>query len=114
MLIDDRLIDNVTDFGDDPNNYHGSFIIRESAAKQNVRLIVRDKAGNITDTSGRRFLSECTYGFNEWITVSSNPIVRTWAWIRANVIKAVILVLAIAVSLISLIVFIKSHSKREA
>lgn len=114
VLIDDRLIDNVTDFGDDPNNYHGSFIIRESAAKQNVRLIVRDKAGNITDTSGRRFLSECTYGFNEWITVSSNPIVRTWAWIRANVIKAVILVLAIAVSLISLIVFIKSHSKREA
>ncbi len=113
VFLDGERIDNITDF-DDPNNYQGSFIIRESASKQNIRLVVKDKAGNITDTAGENFMSECTYGFNEWVTVSSNPIVRTLAWMKANIIKTVIFALAIAAASILLVIFVKKHLKRKA
>ena len=114
VLLDDRQIDNITDFGGDTNNYKGSFIISESTLKQNVRLIVKDKAGNITDTSDKDFVSECTYRFNEWVTVSSNPAVRALAWVRTNILKTVILALSIAAFLIVFAFFIKRHLKREA
>ena len=114
VLLDDRQIDNITDFGGDTNNYKGSFIISESTLKQNVRLIVKDKAGNITDTSDKDFASECTYRFNEWVTVSSNPAVRALAWVRTNILKTVILALSIAAFLIVFAFFIKRHLKREA
>ncbi len=107
VLLDGKQIDNITDFGDDPNNFHGSFVVKESNSKRNIRLIVKDRAGNITDTADDSFKAGCTYEFNEWITISSNPIVRTLAWIRTNILKTVILVLAIVAFVILTIVYVK-------
>lgn len=70
-------------------------------------MIVKDRAGNITDTADDRFKAECTYEFNEWITISSNPVVRTLAWIRTHILKTVISILAIAAFVILTIVYVK-------
>lgn len=67
----------ITDFESDDNNYSGTFNIGEKSAAQAVRLVVEDKAGNITDTDSDSFKS--AYTFNRLVTISTNLFVRWFA-----------------------------------
>ena len=67
----------ITDFESDDNNYSGTFNIGEKSAAQAVRLVVEDKAGNITDTDSDSFKS--AYTFNRLVTISTNIFVRWFA-----------------------------------
>lgn len=69
--------DEITDFSTDVNNYSGSFVISESNSEQDVRIVIEDMAGNITDTSSDDFTS--AYVFEKAITVSTNTFVRLYA-----------------------------------
>ena len=71
------LGDVITDFGEDWNNYAGSFTIPEADRAQNVRIVVEDLAGNITDTASETFQS--AYVFHSAVTVSTNMLVRLLA-----------------------------------
>lgn len=76
VRIDGKVVDEITEFAD-VNNYTGTFEVSESSSKQNIRLIVEDKAGNITDTASEAF--ESAYVFNHDVTVSTNAFVRFYA-----------------------------------
>ena len=70
-------VDRISNFSSDMNNYQGTFDVGESKSVQNVKLVVEDMAGNITDTSSESFSS--AYSFNPNFTVSTNMIVRWYA-----------------------------------
>lgn len=69
--------DVITDFGGDRNNYTGSFTIPEADRAQDIRIVVEDLAGNITDTASETFQS--AYVFHNAVTVSTNMLVRLFA-----------------------------------
>lgn len=93
VYVNEKEVDNIHDFTDDMNNYEGSFVLKEEDSVQNIRLVVQDKAGNTTDTSNEIFKQECAYTFNAQVTVSTNPFVRTMAWLQQHIfIIAVIIV----------------------
>lgn len=77
VYIDGNEVDQIADFNEDANNYNGSFDINESEKAQSVRLVVEDKAGNITDTDKEEFTS--AYDFEKLVTVSTNIFVRWYA-----------------------------------
>ena len=77
VYVDGAEIDRITDFTEDANNYSGVFVLNESTSAQRVRLVVADKAGNITDTDADGFSS--SYIFNREVTVSTNMFVRLYA-----------------------------------
>lgn len=78
VFVDDKQVgESVKEFDEDLNNYEGSFVIDESSSAQEVRIVVEDLAGNITDTNSKNFSS--VYAFNNSVTVSTNFFVRWYA-----------------------------------
>lgn len=77
VFVDNEVVENVTDFTADANSYNGTFTVGESNSSREVRLVVEDKAGNVTDTSSEYFTS--VYAFNSKITVSTNAFIRWYA-----------------------------------
>lgn len=80
----DRKTVEYTDFNQDPNNFDGSILLKESSNAQKVRLVVEDKAGNITDTDEPEFARAAAYKFFGTVTISTNPFVRLLAWIHSH------------------------------
>lgn len=96
VLVDGNVVDEITDFSADRNNYEGDFVVNESKDKQKVELVVTDLAGNVTDTDSEEFKEACAYEFNDVVTISTNPMVRAMAWIKdhAKVIAGTVAVVA--------------------
>ena len=77
VYVDDEVLQDVTDFSADFNNYSGTFTLEESAQERAIRIVVEDMAGNITDTASETFTS--AYVFNDGVTVTTNALVRFYA-----------------------------------
>lgn len=77
VYVDDVVENHVTEFGEDRNSLTGEFTLQERLVSQNVRLVVTDLAGNITDTASEEFAS--VYEFNPTVTISTNFFIRWFA-----------------------------------
>ena len=76
IYVNGELLEEITEF-EDINNYTGSFMLYEQDDIQSVRIVVEDRAGNITDTDSEHFTS--AYAFNSHVTLSTNLFVRMQA-----------------------------------
>lgn len=74
----DKGSTDVTDVLSDLTNYTGSFTIGSSTTSEPVRIVVKDLAGNVTDTDSKDFDID-SIDFNRAITVSTNFFVRWFA-----------------------------------
>ena len=74
----DKGSTDVTDILSDLTSYTGSFIIGSSTTSEPVRIVIKDLAGNVTDTDSKDFDVD-SIGFNRAITVSTNFFVRWFA-----------------------------------
>lgn len=77
VYVDGEVLEEITEFSTDFNNYQGSFTLEESEAKREIRIVVEDMAGNITDTDSEDFSS--AYVFNSNVTITTNALVRFYA-----------------------------------
>lgn len=77
VYVDEEEKENVKNFAGDANNYAGTFRLEENSSAQNVRIVVADLAGNVTDTDSDGFTS--SYDFHKVVTVSTNFFVRWYA-----------------------------------
>lgn len=77
MYVDGEEMDSTTDFSGDEQNFSGNLLLEESPQAQRVRLVVRDLAGNVTDTDAENFIS--AFAFNSSVTISTNAVVRWYA-----------------------------------
>ena len=77
VYVDGEILEEITDFSADFNNYEGSFTLEESEAERVIRIVVEDLAGNVTDTDAEDFSS--AYEFNSQVTVTTNAFVRFMA-----------------------------------
>lgn len=74
----DKGSTDVTDVLSDLTNYTGSFTIGSSTTSEPVRIVIKDLAGNVTDTDSKDFDID-SIDFNRAITVSTNFFVRWFA-----------------------------------
>lgn len=74
----DKGSTDVTDVLSDLTNYTGSFTIGSSTTSEPVRIVIKDLAGNVTDTDSKDFDVD-SIDFNRAITVSTNFFVRWFA-----------------------------------
>lgn len=77
VYVDGEVLDEITDFSSDLNNYEGEFTLQESEEQRSIRIVAEDKAGNITDTASEDFTS--AYVFNAKVIVTTNAFVRFFA-----------------------------------
>lgn len=108
VFVDGKVVDEITDFSQDMNNYNGSFVINEADRAQSVQIVVEDMSGNITDTSAENFIS--AYEFNDSVTVSTNFFVRWYAnpWLFWGSIAG-----AVALAGIIIFLIIAKRKKKE-
>ncbi len=78
IMVDDTVVDTINNF-DNLHDYNGSFTLKEKNTSQNIRLIITDIAGNITDTASDDFDTKDMYQFYDTITLSTNLFVRWFA-----------------------------------
>ena len=93
----DSKEENAAGYIEDVTSYNGKFTIGE-CSKENVRFVITDLAGNVTDTgdSNNKAVNfdSSSLEFNSTITVSTNPFTRWYAhtvlfWCSIAVIIAV-------------------------
>ena len=93
----DSKEENVAGYIEDVTSYNGKFTIGE-CSKENVRFVITDLAGNVTDTGDSNDkavnFDSSSLEFNSTITVSTNPFTRWYAhtvlfWCSIAVIIAV-------------------------
>ena len=77
IYVNGEEIDYIKDFSNDYNNYEGSFVLKESSSPKKVRFVIKDKAGNVTDTDAKDYKS--SFEFKREVTVSTNLLVRWFA-----------------------------------
>lgn len=77
VYLDGKKISEVTDFKGNRNDYRGGFELEENSNVQKVRIVLRDLAGNVTDTDSTSFKS--VYAFDKNVIVSTNTFVRWYA-----------------------------------
>lgn len=70
--------ENLTDVLSDLTSYSGSFTIGSSNGPEDVRIYIKDLAGNVTDTDDENFDID-SIDFNRQVTVSTNFFVRWYA-----------------------------------
>lgn len=107
IYVNDKVIDEVTEFSTDMNNYEGNFELSENSAVQSVKLVVTDRAGNITDTSSEEFKEICAFTYNDSVTVSTSIFVRAMAWAKQHVAVVVGVIVAIAAVISYFLFFFK-------
>ena len=114
IIVNGKTVETITDFADDLSNYAGSFVIDEQNGAQSVQIVVKDLAGNITDTSTEGYKDSCAYVFHDEITVSTNAFALALAWIQQHVIVVIAGIAAIA-AVIGFLIFLigKKRKKKE-
>lgn len=70
--------ENLTDVLSDLTSYSGNFTIGSSNGPEDVRIYIKDLAGNVTDTNDENFDID-SIDFNRQVTVSTNFFVRWYA-----------------------------------
>lgn len=79
VYVNEVPVDVITDFSSNLNDYSGEFVIDEKNEEQSVRLVVKDIAGNITDTMSDSFDPGEKFVFFDRVTISTNFFVRWFA-----------------------------------
>lgn len=109
VYVNGKEVGNITDFGSDFNNFSGNFKLTEKNVIQTVRLVVTDKAGNVTDTDSPEFKS--AFAFNSKVTVSTNMFVR-WFANKPLFYGSIVILMLLIVGLIFIIV-VSKRKKNE-
>ena len=113
VYVDGKLKDEITDFSGDSNNYEGSFTLHEKTKAQKVKIIVEDKAGNVTDTSKKSFKKNSAFTFYDSVTVSTSFYVRALAWWKQHIVGAAIAAAIVAATAVFLWLVWKRRKKKH-
>lgn len=81
IYVNNERVDYINTF-EDLTTYSGKFSIGEGV-RQNVRIVLRDKAGNVMNTADADF--KVSFPFERTVTVSTNPFVRWFSNIYRTV-----------------------------
>ncbi len=110
----DSKEENVAGYIEDVTSYKGKFTIGE-CTKENVRFVITDLAGNVTDTGDTNNkavnFDSSSLDFNSTITVSPNPLTRLYA--HTVLFWCSIAVIAVALGAIGFVVATKLRKKEE-
>ena len=110
----DSKEENVAGYIEDVTSYKGKFTIGE-CSKENVRFVITDLAGNVTDTgdSNNKAVNfdSSSLEFNSTITVSTNPFTRWYA--HTVLFWCSIAAIAVVIGAVGFIVATKLRKKEE-